>query len=100
VWSQAPASVGLARDASGTRCDCERIQAVSLLNDFTFTAAKKPTEPAGDPERSPDPIDGVTMAFRPAPLFSHGGALPDGHTQRVRRVTLGLPLSCGPPARI
>lgn len=100
VWSQASASVVFAPDASGTRCDCERVQSVSLLNDFTFSVAKKPSEPTGDPERSPEPMPLVSVVYRHAPVFMHGGSLADGHTQLVRRVTLGLPLSCGPPVRI
>ena len=100
MWSQTPAPIGLAPDASGTRCDCERVQAVSLLNDFTFTAAKKTAEPSGDSGRSPEPMPLVAAAYRHAPVFQHSATAPDEHSQLIRLVTLGLPLSCGPPALI
>ena len=98
MWAQTPSVFGLATDASGSRYDCLRVQTASLLNDFTFTAVKKSTEPAGDPESSPEPL-AVAVIFRTAPVFSCTGPAPCGTMRPVGRGTFALPLSCGPPAR-
>jgi len=100
AWSQAPAiSTTTATGRSDLHWDEEQVQAPSLLSDFTLIGTKKANDTASETKKPATVLLQACVIGGRAPLLLCFGHSILVQTRPAEAASIGLPLSCGPPAQ-